>query len=205
MILHASNITIAFLMVFALIACGSESSDRTSGQQIQSRSIEQMSAREAQLLGLDKPLDGSDTGTFWAGPKIYTIDEAQALAAESGKKILVDVYTVWCGYCRKMAAETYTDKRVQEMVDKYFYTVRVDAESDRRVVFNGRSIQEFEFALTLNAVSFPTTAFIDSDGEPIGLQPGYMDAGMFQHLLGFVGSDAYKTESFDVYVERNRN
>lgn len=188
------------LLAFVFVACGSDTADRGDSQNIQSRSIEQMSSREAQLLGLDKIAQGNED--VWAGPKLYNMDEAQALAVREGKMVLLDVYTVWCGYCRKMAAETYPNAKVKKNVEDYFYVVRLNAESDETIIFNGESITERELAQALGVTSFPTTIFVGNDGEPIGIQPGFMEAGMFANLVGFVGSEAYKTESFDDYSSR---
>jgi thioredoxin-related protein len=183
------------LMAFMLVACANEQANNTP---IQSRSIEQMSAREAQLLGLDKASEESQF--IWAGPKIHSMEEAQILAASDGKKILVDVYTVWCGYCRKMAAETYPNAAVKQKVDEYFHLVRLDAEGSKDITFNGEVMKESELAAILGVASFPTTIFIQPDGEPLGMQPGFMEASMFGNLLGFVGSDAFRTRSFEDYV-----
>ncbi|MCH8494881.1 MAG: thioredoxin fold domain-containing protein [Balneolales bacterium] len=193
--------SILVLLAFMVVACGSDTADNGDSQNIQSRSIEQMSSREAQLLGLDKIAQGDEDA--WTGPKLYSLDEAQALAVRNDKKILLDVYTVWCGYCRKMAAETYPNAKVKQNVEEYFYIVRLNAESDKTVIFNGESITERELAQALGVTSFPTTIFIGNDGEPIGIQPGFMEAGMFANLVGFVGSEAYRTESFDDYSSRN--
>ncbi|MCH8524689.1 MAG: thioredoxin fold domain-containing protein [Balneolales bacterium] len=194
--------TLTFILLFVFLACGNQNSERSNTPPVQSRAVEQLSAREAQLLGLDKVTVGDESS--WAGPTLYNMDEAQRLAAENGKKILMDVYTVWCGYCRKMAAETYPNNAVRQEVEKYFYTVRLDAESDHIIVFNGESMSMMDLATQLGVSSFPTTIFIDTNGEPIGIQPGFMDAQMFSSLLGFVGSDAYKTQSFEAFV-RGRN
>lgn len=196
------KLTTASFMLFLLLACAGQPAERSSTPPVQSRSIEQLSAREAQLLGLDKVTTGDEAA--WTGPKLYNMDNAQALAAAEGKKILLDVYTVWCGFCRKMAAETYPNTLVRNEIDAHFYTVRLDAESDQLIVFNGESLTMRDLASRLGVTSFPTTIFIDKDGEPIGIQPGFMDAQMFSSLLGFVGSDAYKNQSFEAYV-RSRN
>lgn len=194
--------TSALMLMFILVACAGQPADRPGTPPVQSRSVEQLSAREAQLLGLDKVTTGDDSA--WTGPRLYSMDNAQALAAAEGKKILLDVYTVWCGYCRKMAAETYPNSRVKAEVDEYFYTVRLDAESNETIIFNGESMMMKELASALGVTSFPTTIFIDTDGEPIGIQPGFMDAQMFSNLLGFVGSNAFRNQSFEAYV-RSRN
>lgn len=192
----------SLLGLLILVACGSQQDNRAP-QNIESRPVEQMSQREASLLGLDlKDGESQDGWPTWAGPKIYSMQEAQQLAAETGRKVLVEIYAVWCGYCRKMAAETYPDRKVREKVDEYFYMVRLNAESDRKTIFNGEEYTEAELSAAFGVSSFPTTIFVDTNGDPLGMQPGYMDADIYRNLISYVGSNAYRTTPFDVYISQ---
>jgi len=128
-----------------------------------------------------------------------TLEEALKQAAEDEKKILIDVYTDWCSYCRKMANETYPDLRVQRALEDNFHYVRIDAESSQRVVYQGRTFSMRELAIQLGATGFPTTVFLASNGDPIGMQPGFIDARMFERLLLYVASEAYRTTTFDAF------
>lgn len=194
-----------FLILMIVAGCGSGTANNASSQPIESRAIEQMSSREAALLGLEyKDSDGSRLPA-WVGPELYSMEDAQHLASTTGKKVLIDVYTVWCGYCRKMAAETYSSQKVKSAVNEYYYTVRLDAESEREITFNGMVFTESELAASFGVSSFPTTVFLDSSGEPIGLQPGYMDAEIFSVLLSYVGSDAFMSQRFDDYMRSAGN
>ncbi len=126
---------------------------------------------------------------------------AQAQARESGKKLLIDVYAVWCGYCRQMDNEVYPDPVVAGVIDRYFVRVRLNAESDKVVWFNGEQYTEAELAASFGVRSFPTTVFVASDGSPIGMQPGFMDVPQFSRMLRYVGSDAYKSVPYERYTE----
>ena len=191
-------------LAFLMVACGNDAANRT--QPIESKAVESMSPREAQLLGLDYQVTEQGTQpVVWAGPRTYSMPEAQRLASETGKKVLIDVYTVWCGFCRKMAAETYPSQLVKNVVDDHFYVVRLNAESDKKIIFNGEEFTEAELAGAFGVSSFPTTIFINTNGEPLGLQPGFMDASMFSSLIGFVGSDAFRSESYEDYLRRTGN
>jgi thioredoxin-related protein len=104
-----------------------------------------------------------------------------------------------------MAAETYPSQLVKNVVDDHFYVVRLNAESDKKIIFNGEEFTEAELAGAFGVSSFPTTIFINTNGEPLGLQPGFMDASMFSSLIGFVGSDAFRSESYEDYLRRTGN
>ncbi len=194
-----------FMPIFLLIllaACSSPQSEQTSEQAIASRPIEQMNDREASLLGLDLKTGDPEQGwPNWAGSKVYSMEEAQALAKENGKKVLVEVYAVWCGFCRKMAAETHPTQKVKDAVNELFYLVRLNAESEKVVVFNGEPMTEAELATAFGVSSFPTTVFVDTNGDPLGYQPGFMDANTYTELISYVGTDSFKSTSFEDFVQ----
>lgn len=129
-----------------------------------------------------------------------SLEEALQKAAQDDKKILIDVYTDWCSYCRKMTNETYPDLKVQRALEEYFHYVRLDAESNQRVTFQGRTFSMRELAIQLGATGFPTTVFLASNGDPIGMQPGFIDARMFERLLVYVATEAYTNTSFDAFT-----
>lgn len=134
--------------------------------------------------------------TGWIG-----LEEAITSARASDKKILIDVYTDWCGYCKKMEAETYTRNRVQAAINEHFYAVRINAESSRKVNYLGQEMSMSEFAMGLGVTGFPTTIFLTHEGEPLGFQPGFIDFNTFERLLVYVGTEAYERNiSFDQFT-----
>jgi len=139
-----------------------------------------------------------DEYDFWV-----TLEQAQAQALDEGKYILLDIYTEWCGFCRRMNKETYADTRVQEALDRYFYPVRIDAESANRVTFHGETYAMRDLAHAFGVSSYPTTVFISPQGEPVASQPGFIEAASFYKMLSFVGSESYKNETFQQYSESN--
>jgi thioredoxin-related protein len=129
----------------------------------------------------------------------YTMAKAQKLAESNDKKIIVDVYTDWCTFCKKLENEVYPDDRIGQVVNEYFYVVRVNAESEEELVYNGRKIKMREFAELLGVSTYPSTVFIDKKGTTIGQQSGFMEVEVFEKLLAFVGSSAYRTMQFDEF------
>ncbi len=133
---------------------------------------------------------------FWV-----TLEEAQINALDEGKYILLDVYTEWCGFCRRMNRETYGDERVQIALEQYFYPVRIDAESTTEVMFQGETYSMIELAYAFGVGSYPTTIFISPDGEPVASQPGFVEAARFHKMLSFIGSESFQTQTFQQYTE----
>ncbi len=139
-----------------------------------------------------------DSGFDW-----YSLSEAQELAKEDGKKILLFGYAEWCTYCLKTRKETFPDSSVLAAIKKYYHPVQLNGESEEDVEFNGKKIKAVELARYLRLASFPTHYFISSDGEILGAQPGFIEPFIYSPLLEFVGSDAYGNMSFEDFVEEN--
>ena len=142
----------------------------------------------------------NETHTTDSGLDVYTMDVALEKATAEGKKILMDVYAVWCPYCKQMHTEVYTDPQVQEAIEKYFYLVKVNVEGSDKVIFRGDTFTETTFARALNVTSYPSTFFVDTGENILGMQPGVVPAETFAYLLSYVGSDEYLKRSFEEYL-----
>lgn len=139
---------------------------------------------------------GANSGTEF---EWLTMPNAQKLAEANDKKIVVAVYTDWCTWCRKLENEVYPDPKIEAVISEYYYVVKVNAESDEEMVFNGHKIRMSDFAQQLGITSYPTTVFIGSDGKTIGQQNGYMEVEVFEKLLAYVGSNSYRHMQFDEF------
>jgi len=79
-----------------------------------------------------------------AEPENYTeipwvsISEVENLVKKNPKKILVDVYTPWCGPCKMMDRNTFTNEEIINQVGKNFYAVKFNAEGPEQVNFMGK-------------------------------------------------------------------
>lgn len=135
----------------------------------------------------------------------YSMKEAQQMAKENEKKVLVYAEAVWCTYCKKMEKEVFPRQEVIDIMAEHYYPVRVDIESDKKMVFNGETLTGSQFAQKYRVRGTPTFFFIDGGGEILGAQPGFIPSDVFTSLLAFVGSDAHRRVSFEDYVEENKN
>lgn len=121
-----------------------------------------------------------------------SMEQAQELAQIEQKKVLVYAQAQWCTYCKKMEREVFPQERVQDSLYKYFIPVNVDIESDNIMRYDGREITQRNFAMQHRVMSTPTFIFINSEGEVMGVQPGFMPSETFRILLGFVGSGSFQ-------------
>ncbi len=130
-----------------------------------------------------------------------TMEEAQKLADENSKKVVVYANASWCTYCKKMESEVFTSKKVQQETAENFYPVWVDIESDEKMIFRGEEITQMQFAQAMRITGTPTFVFLGPDGEIIAGQPGFIPEEMYLQMLDFIGSDAYLKQSFGEFVE----
>ncbi|MFZ4620370.1 MAG: thioredoxin family protein [Bacteroidota bacterium] len=133
-------------------------------------------------------------------PQWKKFDEGLKLSKLSGKKVLVDVYTDWCSWCKKMDANTYSDKTVSEYLEKNFVIIKLNAEGAGTISYDGKKISPAEFAQGMGVTGYPATLFMRSDGQPITLLPGYSEAGMFIHVLSFISENRYEKQKFADYL-----
>lgn len=132
-------------------------------------------------------------------------NEGMEAAKRSGKPVLVDVYTDWCGWCRRMDADVYARRDVSDYLESHFVTIRLNAESNEPVAWQGQSRTARGLSNTLGVSGYPTTVFFTSDAEKLANAPGYIPADRFLLLLRYVGDGAMaKGTSFDDFVKQSK-
>ena len=112
-----------------------------------------------------------------------SIEEAERLTIENPKKIFVDVYTDWCGWCKRMNATTYTNEAVIDYVNEHFYAVKLNAESKENISLKGMNTNGIELARSFRVSAYPTIVFIDETFERVTPVPGYRKAAEFHDIL----------------------
>lgn len=138
-----------------------------------------------------------------------SLQEAYNRTQKEPRKTIVDVYTAWCGWCKVMDRETYTNPDVIEYLNKNFYMVKLDAETRQEIVVGGvkykfdesSNTNQAAIALLQGKLSYPTTVFLDDQYNMIQPLPGYLDAKAFHQVITFFGDNGYKKESFEQYKE----
>jgi len=106
--------------------------------------------------------------------KWMKFEEAVAANAQDPKMIIVDVYTDWCGWCKKMDNETFVDPKVVDYISKNFYAVKLNAEDTQRTFeFMGRQYNEAQMAAAMRVQSYPNFVVIEPKLQNIAQLPGY--------------------------------
>lgn len=149
----------------------------------------------------------SEPGTV----KWYTIQEAEKLNKENPRPIFVDTYTDWCGWCKKMDKETFTNQVITDILNNKFYPVKFNAEGSESITFYGQTYindgkagraHQLAVALLNGQMSYPTVVFIhpSKDGrlqaDPV---PGFREPKDMEMLLSFFADKAYDTQTWEAY------
>lgn len=138
-----------------------------------------------------------------------TIEEAFAKSKNEPRKIIVDIYTDWCGWCKVMDKQTFSNKVVAGYINENFYPVKFNAEQRQSIQLGaeqfdylargGKGVHELALRLTNNQPSYPTTVFIDDKLQVIQPVPGFMKAKEFHEVITYFGGDFYKSVPFEQY------
>jgi thioredoxin-related protein len=120
-------------------------------------------------------------------------EEAIAANAKNPKMILVDVYTDWCGWCKKMDKDTFTDPQVIAHFQKNFYAVKLNAEDTKRSFqFMGKTFTEAQMAASMRVNSYPNFVVIEPGLQNIAQLPGYREPAAFLAGLTDLIDKAFK-------------
>lgn len=142
--------------------------------------------------------------------KWYTIQEAEKLFNESPRPLFIDAYTDWCGWCKKMDQDTFTNSVIAEMLNTKFYPVKLNAEGKESITFLGQTFindgkagraHQLAVALLQGQLSYPTVVFLTQENEKLGVSPvpGYREPKDMEILLSFFADKAYKTKNFEEF------
>jgi thioredoxin-related protein len=148
-----------------------------------------------------------------------TVEEALALQQKEPRKIIMDVYTKWCGPCKMLDKNTFQNPDVINYINNNFYAVKFNAEGNDEVTFKdkiftnpgydpakaNRRNSSHEFSRFLRISAFPTIVFLDDEANYIAGIKGYQGPQQIELYLKLFNSEDYKgmtQEGFNAYYEK---
>jgi len=143
------------------------------------------------------------------GIQWVSFEDALALSSKEPKKIFLDIYTGWCGWCKKMDASTFMNDEVANYMNTYYYAVKYNAESKDTVVYKGhnfvyvpeRKANALALSLLNEKMSYPTFVVMDEKVQLLSPIPGYQTPEQLMPILKYFGSNIYLHQNFTVYSD----
>lgn len=134
-----------------------------------------------------------------------SMNEALAAQKKQPKKIFMDVYTKWCGPCKMLDRNTFSDESVIDYINEHYYAVKFNAEGTEEITHQGFTYQNPNyqperkgrnathfFADALRLQGYPSLVFFENDGNLIQAIPGYKTPAQLEIYLKMIASDDYK-------------
>lgn len=142
-----------------------------------------------------------------------TWEEAARANEKQPRKLFVDLYTDWCGWCKRMDATTFKEPAIVEMLNKSFYAIKLNAEQKESIMWNGEEFKWFPggrdgvhklaYDLVDGQLSYPTYVLLDPQFSRILISPGYKTGEVLIKELKYAAGDHYKTTSWELYKAKS--
>ncbi len=112
--------------------------------------------------------DSSPGITFYEG----SWNDALQKAKDENKLIFLDIYASWCGACKRLKANTFTDREAGDLYNANFINLALDGEKGEGKVL----------AKKYGVRAYPTLLFIDHTGRLVAEVNGYHNPRRFVEL-----------------------
>ena len=149
-----------------------------------------------------------------------SLDEVREAQKTNPKNVLIDVYTNWCGPCKLMDRNTFSNTDIIRIINENYYAVKFNAEGNDTVTFMDKVFTNpnFDSAKTqkrnsshqltqfLGINAYPSTLFFDSEMNYLTPVKGYLNPKQIEIYLLLFKDDTYKNvksqSDFDNFVKK---
>jgi thioredoxin-related protein len=141
--------------------------------------------------------------------KWYTIEEVEVLSKKEKRKVFIDVYTNWCGWCKNMEKNTFAQQYIVRYINENYYPVKLNAEQKTDIQFRGHTYKfvkqsqvgfnELAAELLKGQMSYPTIVFLDEDLNLIQALQGYRAPDQFEMIMSYFGENNHKKIPWSKY------
>jgi len=123
-------------------------------------------------------------------------DEGYQKAVKNKKILLVDTYTEWCGWCKRMDRDTYTNAEVIKKINDYFIPVKFNPEI-KNVVYklDDQSLTPQQLYSQLSrgeSTGYPTVYYIFTNKKSVFIDAGYKAPADFLKILDMAIEESKK-------------
>lgn len=141
-----------------------------------------------------------------------TIEQAVELQKVQKKKIIVDVYTSWCGWCKYMEQTTFQQQNIVNYLNNNFYAVKFDAEQKNDIRFKDKNyhyitkgstgIHEFALEMMNGMIAPPALVILDENMNVIQPMEGFQNPEKFEAVLNYFANNLHKKIPWSKYEQQ---
>jgi thioredoxin-related protein len=146
-------------------------------------------------------------------------EQAQDQMKTQKRKIIVDIITDRCMWCKQMDNTTFQDAKLVKYINTNYYAIKFNAEQATVINFKGKSydfipkgrsgIHELAIEITNGKLnSFPTLVVMDEEFNTIQPLSGFKSKEELDIILNYFGGNHHKSTPWSIYKESfiaNRN
>lgn len=145
-------------------------------------------------------------------------DDVEAKMEKEPRKVLVDVYTDWCGPCKMMNNTTFSDPQVIKYINENYYAIKFNAEGPDEVTFRGTTYKNETYdgsksgrngthdltraiAPVNGRIAYPTIVYMDEDFGILSPVQGFYQPEQIMPLLSYFAENIYKDKTWEEYTK----
>lgn len=139
------------------------------------------------------------------------IEQGVRDAAAQDKIMLINIYTDWCGFCKRLDETTFLDDSVRTNIENHFIPIKFNAEMRDTIAFKGITYNYIEEGrrghhglaghLLEQRLGYPTLVYVHQDGEIIHRAPGFKTKAEMLMELSYINEGHYKTMDWRTYLD----
>jgi thioredoxin-related protein len=141
-----------------------------------------------------------------------TTDQVEEAMKTQKKKIFIDLYTDWCGWCKRMDATTFKDPAIVEYMNRNYYCIKFNAERRDTVRFNNfdfydltpdgkKGTNYLAYSLLEGRMSYPSFVILDENFSRLYVIAGYKQPEPMYGLLMLFGTNEYQNYNNFLYMQ----
>lgn len=167
----------------------------------------------ASILSISVIAQETESGVNW-----MTYNEAVKAQKKEPRKIIMDIYTVWCGPCKMLEKNTFSNSKISKYINDNYYAVKFNAEGNEVINYKGTSYTNKDYVkgksgrnsthpfasigATNGRLAYPTIVLLDEKLDLITPFVGYKTPEQLNPILHFfIESEDLNQESFNNYIK----
>jgi len=140
----------------------------------------------------------------------YSFEDVVKQEAIKPKKVFMDIFTDWCGWCKVLDKSTFTNPVIIKKMNQYFYACKLNAERKDTIWFRGypyvnpnpsvaQSTNQLAASILKGRMSYPSMVYFNDSMQIITTVQSYLKPSQLEPILVYIGEDKFKTMTYDSF------